>query len=102
MKITPWIAEWNVRRAGQSCNKVFICIWGARFEEQLFMVDREDYKKNTLPPDKTKLVDIQTTVRLQGNRTIWSMVKTYNSLSDGARSPGLVLLRGTTTRNAPS
>jgi hypothetical protein len=35
-------------------------VYGARFEEQHLMVDREDYKKNTLPPDKTKLVDIQT------------------------------------------
>jgi hypothetical protein len=53
--------------------------------------------------DKTKLVDIQTTVEItRKHAEFGGMVKLTNSLSDGARSPRLVLLKGTTTRNAPS
>jgi hypothetical protein len=62
----------------------------------------EDYKKIYSTSDKTKLVDIQTTVELQGNTLLGGMVKPTSSLSDGARSLRLVLLTGTTTRNAPS
>jgi hypothetical protein len=42
----------------------------ARFEEQHFEVDVvEDYKKNILSSDKTKLVDIQTTVEVTKKHT---------------------------------
>jgi hypothetical protein len=53
--------------------------------------------------DKTKLVDIQTTVEItRKHAEFGGMVKTYKFSKDGARSPRLVLLKGTTTRNAPS
>jgi hypothetical protein len=54
--------------------------------------------------DKTKLVDIQTTVEItiKKHAEFGGMVKTYKFSADGARSLRLVLLKGTTTRNAPS
>jgi hypothetical protein len=48
--------------------------------------------------DKTKLVDIQTTVEItRKHAEFGGMVKTYKF--SGARSPRLVLLKGTTTKN---
>jgi hypothetical protein len=68
---------------------------GLALKNNILVDVTEDYRKMYSASDKTKLVDIQTTVEItRKHAEFGGMVKTYNSLSDGARSPRLVLLKG--------
>jgi hypothetical protein len=61
------LIEWNARRAEQSCNR-YSYVYGARFEEQ--HIGWCNLIQMYSASDKTKLVDIQTTVELQGNTPV--------------------------------
>jgi hypothetical protein len=75
---------------------------GLALKNNILVDVTEDYRKMYSASDKTKLVDIQTTVEITRKHAEFGGKRLTNSLSDGARSPRLVLLKGTTTRNAPS
>jgi hypothetical protein len=67
---------------------------GLALKNNILVDVTEDYRKMYSASDKTKLVDIQTTVEIT-RRRIWRHGD-LQILSDGARSPRLVLLKGTT------
>jgi hypothetical protein len=71
---------------------------GLALKNNILVDVTEDYRKMYSASDKTKLVDIQTTVEItRKHAEFGGMVKTYKF--SGARSPRLVLLKGTTTKN---
>jgi hypothetical protein len=74
MKITPWIAL-NGMHAGQSCNG-YSYVYGAALKNNILVDVTEDYMYSA--SDKTKLVDIQTTVEItRKHAEFGGMVKTY-------------------------
>jgi hypothetical protein len=90
MKITPWIAL-NGMHVGKVVMGIHMYM-GLALKNNILVDVTEDYRKMYSASDKTKLVDIQTTVEItRETRRIWRHGIT-NSLSDGARSPRLVLL----------
>jgi hypothetical protein len=69
--------EWNARRAGQSCNG-YSYVYGAALKNNILVDVTEDYRKMYSASDKTKLVDIQTTVEItRKHAEFGGMVKTY-------------------------
>jgi hypothetical protein len=66
--------EWNARRAGQSCN---IHMYMGLALKNILVDVTEDYRKMYSASDKTKLVDIQTTVEItRKHAEFGGMVKT--------------------------
>jgi hypothetical protein len=77
---------------------IHICM-GLALKNNILVDVTEDYRKMYSASDIFKPLLILEITRKHAE--FGGMVKTYK-FSDGARSPRLVLLKGTTTRNAPS
>jgi hypothetical protein len=97
MKITPWIAL-NGMHVVQAKLMGIHMYMGLALKNNILVDVTEDYRKMSTS-DKTKLVDIQTTVEItRKHAEFGGMVKTYKFSKRWARSPRLVLLKGTTTK----
>jgi hypothetical protein len=68
---------------------------GLALKNNILVDVTEDYRKMYSASDKTKLVDIQTTVEItRKHAEFGGMVKTYKFSKRWTRSPRLVLLKG--------